>query len=408
MTMECRLCKSKNLEVLIDLGALPIAHRMLRDPDETEETFPLALHICNDCGLGQIVEPIDPAVLYNGFNFNFSSWKPEPHLDDELDLIIEGGVPERVVEIGCNDGLFLHSLRERGVTTVVGIEPNPVPGATARERGLTVFTSMIDPGVCDDAIDAAGGKFDFVVSRQVLEHVLDLDNFLQCADRMLCETGQLFIDVPDFEHSLASGDCSMIWEEHVSYFTESSLLHLFARHGFVPEVVRRYDFSGGTIAVRARRGVPAPVTTTVIPGGAEQFDRSVKHYRERLAASLSTARRAGMQVVLYGTGCRACTVVNGLDLGGLIDFAVDDQPERQGLFMPGSRLAIRPTDTLVGDGAPFICLLAVNNENEDKVTEKIRTLAGSRAICATILGPKDLLQVASTIEQVCTTADVGA
>lgn len=405
--MECRLCKSKNLEVLIDLGELPIAHRMLRDPDETEESFPLALHICNDCGLGQIVEPINPAVLYNGFNFNFSSWKPEPHLDDELDLIIEGGVPERVVEIGCNDGLFLHSLRERGVTTAVGIEPNPVPGAAARERGLTVFSSMIGPEVCDDAVGAAGGKFDFVVSRQVLEHVLDLDNFLQCADRMLNETGRLFIDVPDFEHSLANGECSMIWEEHVSYFTESSLLNLFARHGFVPEVIRRYDFSGGTIAVRARRGDHGP-TTTAMPRGAEQFGKSVMDYRSRLVAALDAAHGAGMQVVLYGTGCRACTVVNGLDLGELIDFAVDDQPERQGLFMPGSRIIIRSSDTLAGDGAPFVCLLAVNNENEDKVTEKVRALVGSRAICATLLGPKDLLQAVSTIEQACAAADTDA
>ncbi|MFX8786074.1 hypothetical protein ABTM90_19840, partial [Acinetobacter baumannii] len=72
-----------------------------------------------------------------------------------------------------------------------------------------------------------------------------------------------------------------------------------------------------------------------------------------------------------GAGCRACTFTNAFELGSLIDFAVDDQKERQGLFMPGSRIGVRSPDDLKTSSSPLVCLLAVNNENEAVVTSKL-------------------------------------
>jgi len=76
-------------------------------------------------------------------------------------------------------------------------------------------------------------------------------------------------------------------------------------------------------------------------------------------------RAAGHRVVLYG--CLASTLVDGLALGGLINFAVDDQTERQGRHMPDSGLEIHPSENLDKDVRPTVYLLAVNNENDAKV-----------------------------------------
>ncbi len=64
MKRICRACSGQNLFEMIDLGSLPIAHRLLSRPDEAEKKYPFVLHCCADCGLIQICEPIDPALLY--------------------------------------------------------------------------------------------------------------------------------------------------------------------------------------------------------------------------------------------------------------------------------------------------------------------------------------------------------
>jgi hypothetical protein len=79
-------------------------------------------------------------------------------------------------------------------------------------------------------------------------------------------------------------------------------------------------------------------------------------------------------------------------LAKLIDFAIDDQVERQGKFMPGSRLEIRPRSALAADPGRFMVLLAVNCESEPAVCANV--LAGAepgRFEFVSVLSPNSAL-----------------
>ena len=394
---RCRLCHGNALEPMMDLGSLPIAHRLLSSADEDEEVFPMSLSVCRDCGLTQIDNPIDPEVLYRSYNYNFSSWKAEPHLESELDSIFAYGPFRSAFEIGCNEGLFLDELRNRGIDACVGVEPNPVSGELARERGFQVFGSMISPEVCTAAIEI-NGRFDLVVSRQVIEHVLDLDSFFACIDMLLDEDGLLFLDMPDFGPSLQVADCSVLWEEHVSYFSEPVIKRLLDQKGFETMELHRYNFGGGSMAVLARRrsGPTAGRASESGDDGALDLARSLgarsDRYRQRLTEALSGARGQGAQVVLYGVGLRGCMVANGLSLGEYIDFAIDDQPEKHGKYMPGARLEIRPVLSLNDGEGPVVVLLAVANENEEKVAAALKDRLTRPLTIVSLCGPRDFWQ----------------
>jgi SAM-dependent methyltransferase len=389
VTDHCRLCHSNDLRPVIDLGAMPIAHRLLRNRDEPEERFPFEVWACGDCGLPQIVKPIDPDILYRQFNYNFSSWKPEPHQPDELDTIAKFTQHRSVFEIGCNDGLFMEKLRERGAKVLVGVEPNPVSGKIARERGIKVYPDMISPALCRDAVSHAG-KFDLVVSRQVLEHIVDFENFFTCVKLVLREDGLLFIDVPDFAPGCSVGDLSVLWEEHVSYFTEATLLALLARHGFEAVSVKKYDFSGGSLAIAARLAEEKMKAPIAPAGVGERFGKRAREYGARLRPALAKAREDGMQVAIYGAGCRACTFTNAHELADLIELSIDDQKERQGMFLPGTRIPIRSPEDLHAKSAPLVCLLAVNHENEAKVSARLRANLTRPVHIVSIFAPSDI------------------
>ena len=395
MTGRCRLCHATGLIKLIDFGRTPIAHRLPSDPAETEALYPFSLELCESCGLVQVVEPIDPEILYGDFNYNFSSWKAEPHREAELDTIEAAGPHRSVVEIGSNDGLFLKALRDRGIETVVGIEPNPVSGGRAEADGLTIYRSLLTEAVREEVL-ARHGAFDLVVTRQVTEHVIGLEAFFENIRQLLKPDGLLFLDVPDFTPALSLGDCSVLWEEHVSYFTEPVLRTLLARSGFRPLRFDRYDFSGGTLAVLARREDSTDLAADsagVLPQHVEEargYGKRVRDYVSRLRETLSAARSRGVEVALYGVGVRGCGAVNFLQIGDLIDVAIDDQAERQGKFMPGSKLPIRPSESLGERDGPLLCLLAVNNENEAKVVARARAAAKRPMDFVSLCAPRDI------------------
>ncbi len=380
---------------MIDLGDMPIAHRLAGSADEVMPVYPLRVFFCSGCGLPQITDPIDPDILYGEYNYCFSDWKPQPHVADEIDLIspaLSGGA---LFEVGCNDGMFLGALREAGMTDVTGVEPNPYAVAHSRERGIDVYEDMLTPALCREIVSSRG-RFRMVVARQVLEHLQDIKGFFACAEELLEEDGYLFIDLPDFRTAMGMGDVSMLWEEHVSYFTPEVITAMLSHYGYSPIEERRYTYSGGTVAVLARRTGKAgdkgafAEAAVALAADAGSYEDKIKGYRDQLCEGLTRARDAGYRVVIYGVGCRACTQVNGLELGGLIDFAVDDQEERQGKFMPGCSLEIRPSAVLGEKTIPTVCLLAVNNENDAKVKARVDALLGDNATVLTLHSPTDI------------------
>jgi hypothetical protein len=59
-------------------------------------------------------------------------------------------------------------------------------------------------------------------------------------------------------------------------------------------------------------------------------------------------------------------LINYCGLAPHLECVLDDQVEKQGKFMPGSRLPVLAGDALGGEGID-LCLLAVNAENESAV-----------------------------------------
>lgn len=370
----CKVCASHKLKKFIDFGAMPIAHNLLRTLTSKEEEHPLVLHICCDCGMIQIVAPVPPEKLYTEYNYCFSSWKPPFHAAQEVDILKKHISALRVLEIGCNDGYFLDHLKQGGLDAV-GVEPNTFAATQARANGHTVYEMFFTKQTAQTILAQEQKQFDAIAARHVLEHIDDCDDFFAAIDKLLTPDGVLLIEVPDFEFALRVGDCTAIWEEEPSYFTEKTLVHLLARYSFSPLYTQRIEYSGGALVIVAQRDPVASsiISTQTIPLW-EKYAPSVWQYKEDSQRILSQFAAGGGRIVLYGAGCAACTLVNGLDLGKVINICVDDQPEKQHKFLPGSHIPVYPLENSILQNyhGSLLFLLSVNNENEAKVSKKIR------------------------------------
>ena len=53
--MKCRICESKNLDLVFDLGNQPWGNNFLKfDEIGKEKNYPLELLYCNNCNLSQL------------------------------------------------------------------------------------------------------------------------------------------------------------------------------------------------------------------------------------------------------------------------------------------------------------------------------------------------------------------
>src|SRR3989338_2370278 len=108
--ITCRGCESRKLELFLDLGEMPSAGGFLanRETIAHEKFYPLKVHICEVCGLVQILDAIAPDVLFEEYSFASSTVGPlVRHFKDYALWLMQVFNSRVVVEFGCNDGILL-------------------------------------------------------------------------------------------------------------------------------------------------------------------------------------------------------------------------------------------------------------------------------------------------------------
>ncbi len=392
--MACHMCRGSQLMPLINFGAHPIAHHFVTDPSQPEYVHPVNLSLCEECGLLQLVDPIPPEMVYTDY-VCLSSWKHQPHIPRLLQMVEQlPGLTKtsRIIEVGSNDGRFLQALRERGFQNVLGIEPAQDALKAARQVGVDTIGAYFTRATAEDIV-ARYGKFDLFIARQVLEHVTDLVDFRDAMSLVLAKGGFVLIEVPNAALNLTVPDYSL-WEEHVNYFTLDTLLAFLAQGGIRDTHSETVLFSGEALIVVGKHS-SSPLATPAsylneIRAQAIAYRDQWPEFRERFIDYLRKCKEAGGRVAVYGAGARCCSLINFINIGPYIEFVVDDQPEKQGRYMPGSHIPIVPADELERRSIS-LCLLAVNTESEDKVLAKHPAFQRNQQSILSILPPSNRL-----------------
>ncbi|MBN1817476.1 MAG: methyltransferase domain-containing protein [Sedimentisphaerales bacterium] len=392
---KCHLCGNNVCTTLLDMGSRPIVHDYLDDPNQEEPTYPFQVLFCEHCGLIQLAEPIAPELLYSEY-LCLSGWKHQPHMPRLVELIethTSAHSRSRILEVGSNDGLFLDLLRTRGYANLTGIEPAWDAVTTARKKGLSTIHAYFDSTSSKEYI-RRWGTCDLFISRQMLEHITDLVGFIQCMQQVLRVGGYVAIEIPDSRFNLDTPDYAL-WEEHVNYFTLETLQYWLALAGV--EILHFEDtmFSGESLMVIGRYLGPKSIEPSIdyLPSlrqKAMRYRDLWPIFTEAFCAYLRTYRQSGKKIAVYGAGARLSCLLNFTGAGQYVEFIVDDHPGKQGKFLPGSRLAILPSEALERENID-LCLLAVNTECEEQVIAQHPDLGSSGGEFVSVLPPTERL-----------------
>ncbi|XP_069344379.1 ubiquinone biosynthesis O-methyltransferase, mitochondrial [Eulemur rufifrons] len=102
----------------------------------------------------------------------------------------------KILDVGCGGGLLTEPLGRLGAS-VTGIDPveENIKTAQCHKSFDPVLDQRIEYRACalEEIVEDTAGTFDAVVASEVVEHVLDLETFLQYCCQVLKPGGSLFI-----------------------------------------------------------------------------------------------------------------------------------------------------------------------------------------------------------------------
>jgi len=164
-----------------------------------------------------------------------------------------------------------------------------------------------------------------------------------------------------------------IWDiiyEHCSYYSPVSLAHLFAQAGFQVLAVDE-TFGGQFLTIEARlapdTAVPTPANPQDLAALSADVAQFADNYRQKVAywhETLHDLAQNGRRVVVWGSGSKGVMFMNTFDQEGLIRYAVDINPRKQGMFVAGSGQEIVPPEFLRAYQPDVVIIMNRNYEDE--------------------------------------------
>ncbi|MCZ6674442.1 MAG: class I SAM-dependent methyltransferase [Verrucomicrobia bacterium] len=368
----CRGCESDKLERFLDLGEMALAGGFLPDTEAiaSEEKYPLSTHVCRACGLVQILEVIDPEILFQNYSFSSSTVGPlVQHFQDYAKWLQQKFHPELVVEFGCNDGILLTPLGELGIRSC-GIDISENITEIAGSKGLDVLTGYFEESMAERIMDRFG-EADVVTGSNTFAHNDHPEIILEAARRVLKPNGHLCLELMYAGDLLEMIQWDTLYHEHLTFYSLSSLQVLLKRCGFHVVDAERHPMHGGSLRVTAaldadEEGQPGVAAIleyerskaladpdTWINFG-QHVDRKIEVVRETLGRLSHNSRIWG-----YGAAGKATLWVNACRMAYL-EAMVDASPLRAGKLMPGTHTPIVFPEELRANPPDYIFISAWN------------------------------------------------
>ena len=358
---RCRFCGSAELSTLINLGKQPLANAFTESVDASKalRKYDLEVLRCLRCNLCQLSTVVHWSEIYVDYYYHSSTSKP---LVRQYEILVESLVEiaelkpnDRVLDIGCNDGIMLDAYeRFLNKERRFGVDPSSAC-LLAKEKGYQAYHSPINVELANNICREAEDKFKIITATNVFAHIDNIHEVVESIRVLLDEDGIFVIEAPYLFDMLQSGYFDVIYHEHYSYLSLIPIKKLFEKYGFSVFNAEKSDVAASGPSVRyficwsekkaINKNIELMLQEENFLIGQNIFDyfpKRIKRWREKLLGIIRIELNKGGTVGFIGAPAKGNTLLNYLFEDSIegIQYIAEVNEKKIGRYSPGVGLEV--------------------------------------------------------------------
>lgn len=375
---KCRVCGSKQLKILMDLGSQALTGVFPKSAGEIISSGPVQLVRCSEsqgCGLVQLKQSYNLEEMY-GLNYGYrSGLNPEmvTHLGSKVTKILESGVlasGDFVLDIGSNDGTTLRKYPP-GKFNLVGIDPTGVKFSKYYPEDITLISDFFSEKVIRSSIGDIKAKI--ITSFSMFYDLEDPVSFAKEIEATLHDDGIWYMEQSYLPTMLSRNAFDTICHEHLEFYGLKQIVWIASASGLIVKDVELNDVNGGSFSVElVKKGSSHFINKDRIAEllkkedqmglneerGIEDFRERVKREGEKLIDFLKTAKKEGKTVVGLGASTKGNVLLQYWNITTELLSAIGEvNQEKFGAYTPGTLIPLISEDELLKINPDYILIL---------------------------------------------------
>ena len=334
---------------------------LTKDQLGTVAPIQMRVHQCIGCGLVQAPQQLGD----NYYDDYLMSTTFSIQLREYLDGLVGEFVNRyklhnaHVLDVGCGDGAFMYPFRDRNIS-VEGVEPSDKSRAVSTAAGFTVYGGYVS---AETVIPS--GPYDAFVSRQVLEHVHDITDFLSGIRRQLKPDAVGIVEIPRLEKALEDRRFYDFFPDHLNYFSLDTLRTTLELNGFDVLDLRstmKDEYNVAFVRLRSAKNFKSLVDN--VSNLTRQIELLFRQYKSE-----------GKTTAIWGAGAKGLSIMAAMDVSN-VDHVVDSDVNKLGFYTPISEFFIEDPVALGHADVVVITAVAYQNVILDKLRNTYTNFTG--------------------------------
>ena len=363
---SCRICGSKNLTSILNLGDQYFANYSSKSSDVVpfKEKIPLELVRCDksldpeSCGLVQLRHTTPPNLMYDRYFYRSGI---NQTMTNNLNEIAKQAISkinlnqnDIVIDIGCNDGTLLQNYKELPVRSV-GFDPAKNMVQFSKQTGATIITEFFS---AEEFIKNYGDEKAKIITSIAMFYDLENPNkFVDDISKILHPDGIWILELSYLPLMLSQNAFDTIVHEHLEYYHLDALEFLLSKFDLKVVDIQLNDINGGSFRVvvqhkeksfdnkslehitKLREKEKNLGLYTNQP--FDDFIKKINDEKNNLVTFIKNEVSTGKTVHCYGASTKGNTLLQFYDLDKKsIQFIADRNPDKWGRRTIGTDISI--------------------------------------------------------------------
>ena len=358
---ECRICKSRNLKIIIDLKSQYIQGSFIKKnyTKPYSNKIPLKLVFCKKCFLVQLLHTTNKEILYKNYWYlSGINQTMKTHLKKLVNLICAIKRKETknidVLDIGCNDGTLLNYFTKS--VNKYGIDPSQIIKRIDKKK-ITLINDFFPPK--KENLRSLKIKFDLITSVAMFYDVDDPDLFVKNIKYYLKDKGIWVFELSYLVDMLKLNSFDTICHEHLEYYSLQPLNYLMKKNGLKIFNLSRNSINGGSIRCfvtheknsiydkkqniykikKLIKNEKKLKINSLYP--YKKFYKNILKIKFDLKQLILSIKKQGKSIFILGASTKGNTILQFLNLNNkIINYAVERNKQKIGAITIGSNIKI--------------------------------------------------------------------